>query len=136
MALKTVALMTLIMAPAILLAGLFARPFIVLCFGRDFGDAADALYWLLPGVFILSIEMIFRQMLQSDHFRVSIVLAWVATLIVNVCLNLWLIPHRGIAGAAMASSLSLAFLGALTLTLVLRDYYAFRAKAMTYQPNQ
>jgi O-antigen/teichoic acid export membrane protein len=124
---KASALIALILAPAFILVGLFGRWAIVHCFGEAYGDVAVALNWLLPGALIFSIDLMLRLMLQSDRFRTSLIFAWLATLLVNLGLNLWLIRIWGIAGAAMAWSLSLAFLDALTISVVILEIRRSRA---------
>jgi len=44
------------------------------------------------------------QLLNSEGFPPVIVAAWIASTVVNVLLNLWAIPHYGITGASVVSS--------------------------------
>jgi O-antigen/teichoic acid export membrane protein len=91
------------MMPLVLIAVLLAQPVIVLLYGSDFAPAAS------PFV-VLALAMIFYGMnnLVSIYFA-SIGMPWFAvhvwtgTLVLNVVLNLLLIPGLGIDGAAWAS---------------------------------
>jgi O-antigen/teichoic acid export membrane protein len=75
-------------------------------FGRSFDDSVKPFLLLLPGVCALAAGAVQNAYLSGagrlgDNARVA-----AAGLVVNVALNLWLIPGYGIAGAAVASSLT------------------------------
>jgi O-antigen/teichoic acid export membrane protein len=119
---KTVSLsMSCIMLPCIGGAFMMANLSITILFGKAYAAAADAFVWLLPGIFIWSIESIFRKLLTSDGFRSEVIYAWLAALIVNITLNLFLIPHIGTKGAAIASSISFALVAGFTAFSISQD---------------
>jgi O-antigen/teichoic acid export membrane protein len=110
--------LVLVMVPGTLAALMLARWFIGRCFGSAFVAAAEPFAWMLPGVFLWSLESVARLLLQTDGFRPSVVGAWVVTLGVATAANAWLVPQYGMTGAAMASSLALGFLALTTAGLV------------------
>lgn len=90
--------------PAVVIAALAAAPVIALAFGRNFLPAVGPFVWLMPGTYFLGIETVMVQLLNSEGFPPVIVAAWIASTVVNVLLNLWAIPHYGITGASVVSS--------------------------------
>jgi len=89
-------------------------------FGMAYANAAIPFKWLMPGFYFLSVEITLRRFLISDGYRTEIVLSWCITFVVNIVLNIFLIPIMGTKGAALALSISLALLATLTLFLVWR----------------
>lgn len=85
---------------------LIARPFITFFYGEPFAGAADALLWLLPGIFALSIQTIFMNYFVAIGLPLYAVFYHFAGFISNVILNIFLIPNYGINGATLASTLS------------------------------
>ena len=91
---------------------------LVLLADPRFADVAELLPWAAPVSFFFLTYMVFSRVLISlDKNR------WVGGLtvaggVVNVALNLALIPGLGPAGAALATSLSLAFLTAVAGRLI------------------
>jgi O-antigen/teichoic acid export membrane protein len=112
--------MGIVMVTVTTMAVLIAEPVLTAIYGRSYAGSAAAFRWLMPGVFILSIEGFFRRLLISDGYRIEVVYAWLITLIVSMALNVILIPRMGITGAALAWSTSLAVLAVLTILLVQR----------------
>lgn len=101
--------------PVLLLAGLLARPLIGLLFGSAFLPAAGALLWLLPGVYVLGINMQLMNYFGGTGMPLVTIVGPGLGLGVNVLLNLWWIPRYGIAGAAAASSAAYALMLAASL---------------------
>jgi O-antigen/teichoic acid export membrane protein len=83
-----------------------AKPLTQVLFGASYGPSFLPLVWLLPGVLFLSVPKIlvwhFGAMNKMEFAYTSSITA----LIINVILNLILIPAHGIAGAAIATSIS------------------------------
>ncbi len=101
---KAVLVTAALMLPAVVIAALAAAPVISLAFGRNFLPAVGPFVWLMPGTYFLGIETVMVQLLNSEGFPPVIVAAWIASTVVNVLLNLWAIPHYGITGASVVSS--------------------------------
>lgn len=90
--------------PLVLISVGVLAPFLVeMLYGEAFLPSLPALYWLLPAIFALGLHT-----LAASHLAV-IGMPWVAVAspalgaLVNLALNFWLIPARGIQGAALAS---------------------------------
>lgn len=121
---RLAALVSLVMLPVVVIAWLCADGFFLLVYGEAFRDGALAFVWLLPGVFIWSVEANLRKLYSSDGFANWILYAWALAFVVNLMLNVLLIPLYGIIGAAMASSLALGLVGFWTFVVYGRDLLA------------
>lgn len=104
---------------ACLILFLFAQLLVVTLYSTEFAEAVAPLRWLLPGVFALSIgKVLVQEVVAREKVHITMWIALVAAL-VNVVGNLALIPRMGIAGAALASSLSYCLVaGLVTWTYV------------------
>lgn len=100
------------------LSALLVGPGIRILYGDSFAGAIVPFILLLPGTVLLSIPKFLEASLIAEMGRPE-VLVWGkgAGLLVNVALNFWLIPHYGISGAAVASSLSYSLQAAVFLGL-------------------
>ncbi len=90
-------------------------------YGAEFTDARVLLLILLPGVYFIGIESVMVQHFSGIGLPATIPLFWVATLGVNLALNLALVPRFGARGAALASSVCYVLIFALVA-------FYFRAK--------
>lgn len=100
------------MIPLLCVAGLTAHLGIRVLFGSAFLPAAAAFIWLLPGIFTLAVETVAVQFLNAMGYPRILVIIWAISVAFNVAGNLWAIPHLGISGASLMSSIS------YTLTMV------------------
>jgi O-antigen/teichoic acid export membrane protein len=101
---KAVLVTAALMLPAVVIAAFAAGPLISLAFGRNFLPAVGPFVWLMPGTYFLGIETVMVQLLNSEGFPPIIVVAWIVSTLINVALNFWAIPHYGITGASIVSS--------------------------------
>ncbi|MBA3804846.1 MAG: polysaccharide biosynthesis C-terminal domain-containing protein, partial [Acidobacteria bacterium] len=99
----------LLAAPA-----MFAVP---LLYGPEFVDATVQLLILLPGVYLAGVEAVLVQHFTGTGLPVAIPLFWLVTLMVNVALNLALVPSFGARGAATASTISYTLIFILVVSL-------------------
>lgn len=92
--------------------GLFglAEQFLSLYFGPEYVDAATSLRILLFGTFLFGLARILVPVLQATGWIVQTESVTVVCLVVNIVLNLLLIPEYGIQGAAIATSISYSLL--------------------------
>jgi O-antigen/teichoic acid export membrane protein len=97
------------------LAGFLANPIVAVLFGKAFLPSISAFLWLLPGVFFLGVQTVIVQFLNSIGFPITVVGVWVITALLNIGLNILVIPVYGIVGASMVSSLSYLVAFALVL---------------------
>jgi O-antigen/teichoic acid export membrane protein len=116
--------LALALLPLLLLAAILARPVIALLFGSDFLPAVAALLWLLPGVYVLGINMQLMNYFAGTGMPLVTIVGPGLGLLVNVLLNLWWIPRFGIVGAAASSSAAYALMLATSLL-----YLRYRVRA-------
>ena len=95
-----------ILFPFLAIAALVARPVVHLLFGTAFLPAALAFIFLMPGMLFLGVNSVAVQFLNSIGYPKSVVVIWGLCCVFNICVNLWAIPHRGIVGASVVSSIS------------------------------
>ena len=95
---------------ALLLTLLGGRLLIRLAYGRAFDPSFTAVVWLLPGIGCMAVNMVFMNFLASCGMPLVAVYSPLVALLVNVALNLALIPHMGFVGAALASSVAYALM--------------------------
>lgn len=106
-------------------SGLLARPIIHIVYGSAYLPGTQALAFLLPGAFALGLEMLLVNDLAGRGFPPAILWAWAIGLIANVLSNLWTVPHFGMVGAAVTSSVAyslvcIAVVGYFVRTLKVR----------------
>ena len=92
--------------PAAILLGFFARPLIVLLYSEAFLEAAQPLQILLIGIVTFSLSRVLAQDIAGRGYPLLNTYTSALALAVNIGLNLLLIPLWGIKGAAWASAVS------------------------------
>jgi O-antigen/teichoic acid export membrane protein len=107
-----------LMAPLIVTASVLAKPMIQLVFGKSFLPAVLPFIWLMPGTFLLGVETVIVQYLNSLGFPRVIAYSWLLVTASNIGINLWAIPAYGIVGAAVVSTISYALIFVLVLTVI------------------
>ncbi len=95
-----------LLVPILATSSLLAKPAVQLLFGPAFLPTSLAFVLLMPGMLFLGINTVAAQFLNSIGYPKSVVIIWGLCTIFNIALNLWVIPHYGIAGASVVSSLS------------------------------
>jgi O-antigen/teichoic acid export membrane protein len=96
----------LVMLPAALVIAGFGRELLALVFGEEFSAAADALEILALGkVAYASVGFAGLALSMLGRAGAAAIITLV-TVVMNITLNLYLIPHYGIEGAAMATVVS------------------------------
>jgi len=99
----------------------FGRFLIRLLYGQEFLPATSALYLLMPGTITMCLYKILTRNFTSRNRQELTVFAGLFGLLINVGLNLMLIPRMGIAGAALATSISYSSTSILLLFFFLRQ---------------
>ncbi len=127
---KAVLVTAALMLPAVVIGAWAASPVISIAFGRNFLPAVSPFVWLMPGIYFLGIETVMVQLLNSEGFPLVIVLAWIADTIINVVLNFWAIPHYGIAGASIVSSISYFLIFLIVCAVIWKRFHAPQAVAV------
>jgi O-antigen/teichoic acid export membrane protein len=111
-----------IMLIAVIAAIMLCSFFIKLLFGDEYAASADAFILLMPGVLAWSGESIIRKVLTSDGYHLGVVNNWGIAFVVNVILNVLLIPENGIQGAAIASSTAVTLVAILNIVLLFWEW--------------
>ena len=106
---------------ACLIIFVLAEVIVRLLFSSEFLPAVAPLRWLLPGIFLFSVGKVLVAELHAKekvHYA-----AWTSALaaVVNILLNLLLVPRMGISGAALASTVSYSLLSCLVTWYYLRE---------------
>ena len=110
-----------------------------LCFGSDFKESASVLKYLLFGVLFLSGFKLLNQDLAGKGKPWVSMKAMLPGLLINIALNVYLIPKYGAIGAAFASSVSygvaiLLFLHFYSLTAGIKIKDMFNYKKSDFKP--
>lgn len=86
-------------------------PLTIFVFGEQYGESLDALQFLAPCGFAVATGVASSAWLNCRGGRLLkvIPLRTAAAMILNIFLNLWLIPLMGVTGAALATSVSYYF---------------------------
>jgi len=84
-------------------------------YGSQFTDAGVALRLILPGIVAYSVVAVLSRYITGRGKPGTGTLILIIGLVVNVAINLWLIPRYGIDGAAAASSVSYLLTALMTL---------------------
>jgi O-antigen/teichoic acid export membrane protein len=94
---------------------------IPLLYGSRFAGAVRPLLILLPGILMMALyQLLTRNFTSRGKQQVNILAACLA-LVLNVSLNLYLIPRYGIAGAALANGISYGTAALVLLVAFVRD---------------
>lgn len=115
--LRALVIVVLLMSVLCLVTGLIAAWIIPILFGQEFKPSVEVLWWMLPGVFFLSITTIMAQYLASKGIPISLVCTWGLTLVLFLILGSFLIPYWGSLGAALSLTTIYAILSAAVGTL-------------------
>jgi len=103
-------LMTALGAICLALAGKYL---ILLFYGGLYIRSVNAMLLILPGIVAMSIYKVLTRNFSSRNRQQVSIMAATISLIVNICLNFAWIPKYGIEGAALASTVSYIFAGAI-----------------------
>ena len=106
--------------PLLCIAGLSASMAVRIMFGKAFSPAAGAFIWLLPGICCMGIQTVAVQVLNAMGYPTSVIWIWIVSVVLNVIGNLWMIPHMGIAGASLMSTISYSLTMAGILVVIVK----------------
>jgi O-antigen/teichoic acid export membrane protein len=86
-----------------ILAAILARPTIQFFYGEAFIPAVSPFLWLLPGLIILSVNTVFMNYFASIGMPSVVVYSPAIATLLNIGMNLKLVPWLGIVGASLSS---------------------------------
>ena len=101
---------------------LIATPLIVLLFGEDYRQAGDILsihIWTCPAVFV---GVVLQKWFLAERLLIHSFARHIFGAVLNVGLNLWLIPIWGGAGAAIGTLISYTFVSFLSCFVTKRTF--------------
>lgn len=111
----------IVSAGSMLLVAILGAPAMLVLFGWDYSGAIPSFLLLLPGIAALGGASVLSSDLAAREKPKYSVWIGYSVLAVNIVLNFALIPLMGIAGAAVASSLSYIIAGVLWLIFYRRE---------------
>src|SRR5690554_2355710 len=100
---------------------LFSDLIIVGMYGESFRGSISVLNYLLPGVLILTIYKVMNMDLAGKGKPWISMKAMLPALVLNILLNIWLIPSMGANGAAVSSTISYSLAGLLFLVFYSKE---------------
>ncbi|SMC69846.1 flippase [Moheibacter sediminis] len=112
---------------------LFSELIIVVMYGESFRDSSSVLRYLLPGVLILTIFKVMNMDLAGKGKPWIAMKAMIPALIINVVMNILLIPNLGAEGAAISSTVSYGVAGILFLFFYSRAVNISMKEIMVYK---
>lgn len=102
--------------PLALLATLVAAPFLIrLAYGSAFDPSFPAVAWLLPGIGFFAINTILMNLFAACGMPPISMISPLVALVVNVVLNLLLVPVWGFVAASISSSVCYGLMLALSI---------------------
>lgn len=113
---RFIGLSVILVSVGLLLSGSFLLPF---AFGKEFKDSYIPMVWLLPGIIGLGFRVILGNFYAGRGYPFIVIFSSFVALVINITLNLILIPLYGIKGAAISTSISY-----LVLTLIESIYFS------------
>jgi len=102
---------------------IWGKQIIIFLYKPEFAESYRALVWLLPGIVVLGIAIIFNTSLWGRGFPAVTLWAPFVAVVTNILFCFILIPSHGIVGASQASSISF-----FLFSLIIATYY-FRKHA-------
>ncbi|MBN1567577.1 MAG: polysaccharide biosynthesis C-terminal domain-containing protein [Acidobacteria bacterium] len=115
-------------AGSILLA-LFANRLIPLAFGDEFIPSVRPMLYLIPGIIAMTIYLILHSDLTGRGKAIITLYIYIGSLVLNVVMNLILIPILGAEGAAISSAISYS-VGAIILAWTFSSRYSIPLKEL------
>jgi O-antigen/teichoic acid export membrane protein len=109
--------------------GLLSTWLVPVVFGARFRPSIPVIWWILPGTVAFAAGKVMTAELLGRGWPHYNSIFAVATLVLTIALDLWLVPQIGIQGAAIASSIAY-FFNALLAGLVLRRKLSVSWRAM------
>lgn len=118
-----------------LAAGILVGPVVRLLYGESFSGAILATRLLLPGVLALGLNGVLMNHFGGRGMPAITALAPAAGLVLNVALNVLVVPRYGLAGASVSSSLAYGLMLLLSLGAFLRSGRVSLRKSLVVSPE-
>ncbi len=105
----------LLMLVLCIFAAVVSKPLILLMYGPQFKDSIVPFLWLLPGILFLSLETIYMNDFASRGNPPIVYIVPAIAFVINIGLNLIMIPRMGIVAASLTSTISYGLMFLVTL---------------------
>ncbi|HRZ95861.1 MAG TPA: flippase [Candidatus Moranbacteria bacterium] len=119
---QSLRLMLLLLVPMIILMSIYSRPIIKIFYSNKYIDAAYPMSILVWGVGFLTIFYVFCFVMNGAGKVKKPMILSIIGLIINTVLNYILIKKYGIAGSAVATSISSAIITFIMLYYIWKDF--------------
>jgi len=106
----------------IIVSLLLVSPAVRTIYGAGFEGAIPVYYVLAPGVLAMAVVQISMQFFSGIGYPLAAAALWLPGTIVNVVMNLILLPRLGILAAGLASTAAYSLMAALTIGYLLSRY--------------
>jgi O-antigen/teichoic acid export membrane protein len=103
---RTARVTALLMGVSCLTVWFIGPAFIQAAYGAEYRQSAAALRWLLPGIWVLGVNTIYMNYFAGTGMPLIVVISPAIALLVNLGLNIVLIPRMGVSGASFASTIA------------------------------
>jgi O-antigen/teichoic acid export membrane protein len=120
-AMRVVRGVAVVMLGACLVAAVFASPAIEIMYGTEYKPAVAPFLWLLPAIFVLSLNTIYMNYFASIGMPLIAVVSPASAALANVALNLLLLPDLGLIGASISSVIAYSMMLAMSIAYVARS---------------
>lgn len=131
---KAVKYMLIISFPIIIYGIMFSKNIINILFGREFQNSVVALQILLGGIIFVFQIRLFQIILNSIDKQKVVMYVGLAGLILNVFLNLLLIPKYGFKGAAATTVMSQLVIFGIYYFYLCRSYFKISIWKLSLKP--
>ena len=111
----------LVFAVVCAVTALLAKPLIRIFYGVEFDPSAALFWWLAPGAFAAGILNILSYHFAARGYPIRILLYWAAALVLNMGMNIALLPAYGTYIASLSSSVTYVALLVVHARLFSRD---------------
>ena len=125
----------LLLAGLCVAAGVAVGPVVRLLYGPEFDGAILATRLLLPGVLALGLNGVLMNHFSGRGMPAITALAPAAGLVLNVALNVVLVPRSGLVGASISSSLAYGLMLLLSLGAFLRSGRVSLRNSLVVSPD-
>lgn len=124
---KTSTLLGIVMSIVLIFTYFLAMPLIKILFGAPFVPSVPALIYLIPGIGLFSINTILMNYFASNGMPPITIISPALGALLNIILNLKLIPKLGIIGASICSTIAYSLM--LLLSVVYLIYFQQRNRS-------
>ena len=118
---------------SVLIAAPTAPLVIPLLYGNDYGASIAPFLILLPGMAFLTVYRLLARYFMTVNRQGVIITVQILSTLLNIGLNIWLIPRYGILGAAAASLASYSLEGLTLSVIFLRSVRTGAREAFLFQ---